>query len=167
MKATSPVGLAVIAFSILAASLAHAATPYHAADHEHDGAVQLESYAAGANSQIAPQEAAGLARAKRSEVILFDIEADTVACEGVAPMRCLVVNGEYFYDVIDGYRHVEGQPARIYVERSERSEPVPADAGDFFTDASTSPDRCGAIDRALRRASARRAIPPGRPIRRS
>ena len=47
-------------------------------------------------------------------------------------MRCLVVNGEYFYDVIDGYRHIEGQPARIYVERTERPEPVPADAGGFL-----------------------------------
>ena len=65
-------------------------------------------------------------------MILFDIDAHTVPCEAVAPMRCLVVNGEYFYDVIDGYRHIEGQPARIYVERTERPEPVPADVGAFL-----------------------------------
>ena len=75
--------------------------------------------------------AVDLARTDHSTVILFDIEANPVPCEGLVPMRCLVVNGEYFYDVIDGYRHVEGRPARIYVERSKRPEPVPADVGDF------------------------------------
>lgn len=75
--------------------------------------------------------AVDLARTDHSTVILFDIEANTVPCEGLVPMRCLVVNGEYFYDVIDGYRHVEGRPARIYVERSKRPEPVPTDVGDF------------------------------------
>ena len=90
--------------------------------------------AAGSDPQRdrAVKEAAGLARTDRPEVILFDIEAHTVPCQGVAPMRCLVVNGEYFYDLIDGYRHIEGQPARIYVERTERPEPLPADAGGFL-----------------------------------
>ena len=99
-----------LAVSILAVSLAHADAlhPCHPS-----------------------REISGLARTDRPEVILFDIEAHTVPCQGVAPMRCLVVNGEYFYDVIDGYQHIEGQPARIYVERSERPEPVPADAGAF------------------------------------
>lgn len=100
-----------LTFSILAVSLAHADTarPCHTA-----------------------REIIGLARTDRPEVILFDIEAHTVPCQGVAPMRCLVVNGEYFYDRIDGYRHIEGQPARIYVERTERPEPLPADAGGFL-----------------------------------
>ena len=75
--------------------------------------------------------AVDLARTDHSTVILFAIEANTVPCEGLVPMRCLVVNGEYFYDVIDGYQHVEGRPARIYVERRKRPEPVPADVGDF------------------------------------
>lgn len=90
-------------------------------------------YAAGRDPQMdrALEEATGLARTDHSAVILFDIEANTVPCERLVPMRCLVVNGEYFYDVIDGYRHVEGRPARIYVERSKRPEPVPADVGDF------------------------------------
>lgn len=62
----------------------------------------------------------------------FDIAAETVACEGVAPMRCLVVNGDYFYNSIEGYEHVEGRAARIYVERRElpRYEQL-ADAGRY------------------------------------
>lgn len=51
----------------------------------------------------------------RSE--LYRIAPDTVECQGVAKQRCLVVNGEYFYDVIEGYEHVEGEAAEILVER--------------------------------------------------
>ena len=103
--------LNAIVFSILALSLAQADTwrPCHPS-----------------------REISDLARTDRPEVILFDIDAHTVPCEAVAPTRCLVVNGEYFYGVIDGYRHIEGQPARIYVERTERPEPVPADVGAFL-----------------------------------
>lgn len=158
MKTTSR--LATIVFSILAATPAHPGTPrsYPASEHEHSGAVRLETYdevcrivaerffgprlrgvnvaalcAAGRDPRMdrALTEAVGLTRTDHSTVILFVIEANTVPCEGLVPRRCLVVNGEYFYGVIDGYRHVEGRPARIYVERSKRPEPVPADVGDF------------------------------------
>ena len=103
--------LNAIVFSILAVSLAQADTwrPCHLS-----------------------REISDLARTDCPEVILFDIDAHAVPCEAVAPMRCLVVNGEYFYGVIDGYRHIEGQPARIYVARTERPEPVPADVGAFL-----------------------------------
>lgn len=62
---------------------------------------------------------------------VFNIAAKTVPCEGVAPMQCLVVNGEFFYDPIDGYEHVEGQAAQICVLRTERPKPIPADLGQF------------------------------------
>lgn len=154
------ISFAAIVFSILAATPAHPGTPRscQASEHGHSGAVRLETHdeacrivaerffdpwlrgvnlaalcAAGREPRMdrALTEAVGLARTDHSVVILFVIEANTVPCQGLVPMRCLVVNGEYFYDVIDGYRHVEGRPARIYVERSKRPEPVPADAGDF------------------------------------
>ena len=91
-------------------------------------------YAAGSDPQMdrAVEEAAGLARADAHDIVLFEIGAHTVPCEGVAPMRCLIVNGEYFHDEIDGYRHIEGQPARIRVRRIERSGQIPADAGRFY-----------------------------------
>ena len=131
MKTTSR--LAAIVFSILAATPAHPGTPrsYPASEHEHSGAVPLETHDEACRRDRALTQTVGLARTDHSAVILFVIEAHTVPCEGLVPRRCLVVNGEYFYDVIDGYRHVEGRPARIYVERRKRPEPVPADVGDF------------------------------------
>jgi hypothetical protein len=62
---------------------------------------------------------------------VFDIAADRADCVGVAPMKCLVVNGEYFYDGIEGYTHVDGQAARICVAKTPRPEPLPMDAGAF------------------------------------
>lgn len=59
----------------------------------------------------------------------FNIAANTEACQGVAPMRCLIVNGEFFYDKIDGYEHVEGQATTICTAASQRPEPLPADVG--------------------------------------
>lgn len=63
------------------------------------------------------------------EIRVFNIAGERVSCEGVAPMQCLVVNGEYFYDDIIGYAHVKGRPARICVQEIPRPGEVPADAG--------------------------------------
>ncbi len=63
---------------------------------------------------------------------LYRIAAETVPCVGVGPQRCLVINNTLFYDGIDGYEHVEGQAAEICVERSNRPEPVPADASIYL-----------------------------------
>lgn len=51
-------------------------------------------------------------------------------CVGVAPMRCMVVDGELFYDEIEGFEHEEGYRYRIRMERYDPwggGEP-PADA---------------------------------------
>ncbi len=61
----------------------------------------------------------------------FDIAAETVPCTGVVPQRCLVVNGTYFYDPIEGYTHTEGRAAAIYVARTRREGVQPADASAF------------------------------------
>ena len=61
-------------------------------------------------------------------VEVFEIAPDTVQCEGVGPQRCLVVNGEFFYDEIAGYTHRDGQAARICVLRIQSDASVPADA---------------------------------------
>ncbi|MCT8158611.1 DUF4377 domain-containing protein [Pseudoruegeria sp. SHC-113] len=67
----------------------------------------------------------------QGELLTFNIAADTQPCTGVAPMRCLIVNGAYFYDPIAGYTHVEGQPATLSVLRTPAGLPLPADAGAF------------------------------------
>ena len=51
-------------------------------------------------------------------------------CVGVAPMRCMVVDGELFYDEIEGFEHEDGYRYRIRMERYDPwggGEP-PADA---------------------------------------
>lgn len=65
------------------------------------------------------------------EKLEFDIAAGTEPCVGVAPMRCLVINGDFFYENIVGYQHIEGQAAKICVLRTKRPEPIPADLGAF------------------------------------
>ena len=51
-------------------------------------------------------------------------------------MRCLVVNGEYFYDDIQGYSHQEGIGQTLRVERTQICNPAvlnscPQDTGIF------------------------------------
>jgi hypothetical protein len=75
--------------------------------------------------------ALGASASTEGEKLVFEIDANTAPCVGVAPMRCLIVNGEYFYESIAGYRHIEGTAAKICVLRSKRPEPVPADLGVF------------------------------------
>ncbi|WP_209509561.1 DUF4377 domain-containing protein [Ruegeria sp. HKCCE4150] len=66
------------------------------------------------------------------EKLVFEIAADRVPCVGVAPMQCLVINGEFFYGSIVGYRHFDGQAAKICVLRTKRPAPIPADLGAFL-----------------------------------
>lgn len=75
--------------------------------------------------------AIGAFASAEGEKLVFEIDANTAPCVGVAPMQCLVVNGEYFYESISGYRHIEGTAAKICVLRSKRAEPIPADLGAF------------------------------------
>lgn len=75
--------------------------------------------------------ALGASASAEEKKLVFEIDANTAHCVGVAPMRCLVVNGEYFYESIAGYRHTEGTATKICVLRSKRTEPVPADLGAF------------------------------------
>ena len=66
------------------------------------------------------------------EIERFDIAAQTQPCVGVGPMQCLIVNGEFFYNSIEGYTHVEGEAAQICVAKTRRPAPVPADAGIYL-----------------------------------
>ena len=66
------------------------------------------------------------------EVEVFNIAAHETDCVGVGPRQCLIVNDELFYDSIEGYQHVEGQAARVCVEKTKRPEPIPADASSLI-----------------------------------
>ena len=55
---------------------------------------------------------------------------ELVDCVGVAPMRCMVVDGELFYGEIEGFEHEAGYRYRIRMERYDPwgGEEPPADA---------------------------------------
>ena len=73
------------------------------------------------------------AESAKSEVMTVTVGPDKVDCVGVAPMKCLVVDGENFYDPIDGFEHVAGTAYVLKIERTARfgDKPVPADAGAY------------------------------------
>lgn len=54
-------------------------------------------------------------------------------CVGSAPMRCLVVDGELFYDDIEGFEHEAGYRYRLRLERYDRwqGQAPPADASKY------------------------------------
>ncbi len=58
--------------------------------------------------------------------LLFRIWPNPEDCQGGAggPRQCLMVNGELFYDTIDGYRHEAGQGRLIRVERTQICNPA-------------------------------------------
>ena len=45
------------------------------------------------------------------------IGPDLVDCVGVAPQKCLVVDGTLFYGAIDSFNYSEGYTLRLKVER--------------------------------------------------
>jgi heat shock protein HslJ len=83
---------------------------------EIDGVTMVENAVSGESAQ--------------SEVEVFTVASEKVECVGVGPMECLVVNGEYFYDEIQGFEYEPGYQYTLQVERTER-ENVPADASAY------------------------------------
>ena len=59
---------------------------------------------------------------------------ELVECVGSYPRQCLVVDGELFYDPIDGFRHQAGYRYRLRIERYDRfpgQTAVPQDTGRY------------------------------------
>lgn len=58
---------------------------------------------------------------------------ERVYCEGSAPMMCMVVDGELFYDDIEGFEHEAGYRYRLRMERYDRwqGQAPPADASKY------------------------------------
>ena len=65
------------------------------------------------------------------DTLTFQIAPYTQDCTGVAPMKCMVVNNELFYDDIQGFEYQEGTEYTITVKRIKR-ENVPADASAYI-----------------------------------
>ena len=59
---------------------------------------------------------------------------ELVECVGSHPQQCLVVDGELFYDPIDGFRHQTGYRYRLRIERYDRfpgQTEIPQDTGRY------------------------------------
>lgn len=57
-----------------------------------------------------------------------------VECQGVAPQWCLIVDGEFFYDDIDGFDHEAGYRYRLRIEEYDRwpgQTEIPQDTGRY------------------------------------
>lgn len=63
-------------------------------------------------------------------ILLFKVEPETQSCVGVGPMDCLVINGEFFYDQIEGFKFEPGYSYELKVERAQQAN-VPADASKY------------------------------------
>ena len=51
--------------------------------------------------------------------LLVTVGSELEDCAGPASMKCLLVNGELFYDTIEGFDHEEGFYYRLKIERED------------------------------------------------
>jgi len=63
----------------------------------------------------------------------FNIESELKDCVGVGPMKCMVVNGNYFYDKIQGFEFESGYTYELKVKKglafgTDDPTKIPADA---------------------------------------
>jgi len=65
-----------------------------------------------------------------SSIETFEIESSQVDCTGVGPQKCLVVNGQLFYDGIEGFEFEEGYEYKLRVNKTQIYDETnaPADA---------------------------------------
>jgi len=54
-----------------------------------------------------------------SNIVVFEVASNLVDCVGSMPMKCMVVNGEYFYGKISGFDYQEGYQYKLKVEKTE------------------------------------------------
>lgn len=66
-------------------------------------------------------------------VMEVSVGPDLEDCVGSAPMMCMVVDGELFYDDIEGFEHEAGYRYRLRMERYDRwqGQAPPADASKY------------------------------------
>ncbi|PID70525.1 heat-shock protein [bacterium DOLZORAL124_38_8] len=57
--------------------------------------------------------------ATKNNIEIFKIAPQTQKCTGVVEMDCLVVNGELFYDSIDGFEFENGYNYELEVEKKQ------------------------------------------------
>lgn len=64
--------------------------------------------------------------------VIVTVDSELAPCTGVAEMDCMVVDGQLFYDSINGFKYEEGYVYQLEVEQIFRDEPIPADVGTWY-----------------------------------
>ena len=54
---------------------------------------------------------------RQTALMEVTVDPELVDCVGVGPRKCLVVDGRYFYDAIEGFDHEPGYRYRLRMER--------------------------------------------------
>ena len=75
-------------------------------------------------NQASPEaNAAKTDNSNSSDKIIVTIGPELQDCVGVGPMKCMVVDGEFFYDQIQGFIHRNGVTSTIEIEREQFCDP--------------------------------------------
>ena len=84
----------------------------------------------GTTMPASPGDDAGDDGAVREVTVGPELEA----CDGPFPQQCLVVDGELFYDAIEGFEHEAGYRYRLRIEQYDRfpgQTEIPQDTGRY------------------------------------
>ena len=93
---------------------------------------EVEISFAGPDDGVDDIAAAFASKPQKENVSIVTVGSERVSCTGVAPMECMVVDGELFYDNIEGFEYEEGYVYSLEVEQIFKDEPVPADSASWY-----------------------------------
>ena len=86
-------------------------------------------------ADAAPAAVEGPATTAEADGVILEVTVgpEREDCVGSAPMRCLVVDGELFYDPIEGFEHQEGYEYQLKIEQYDAwpGQEPPQDAGRY------------------------------------
>mgnify|MGYP000221095660 CR=1 FL=1 len=63
------------------------------------------------------------------KIMVVSVGAEKIDCMGIMPMKCLIVDGSFFYDTIQGFDFERGYEYQLEIERTQpyTNRTVPAD----------------------------------------
>ena len=96
--------------------------------------IALAALAIAALACTAPAAEPATPTAPNGSVQEVVVGPEQVECTGSAPQLCLVVDGELFYDEIEGFKHEAGYIYRLRIEEYDRwpgQTEIPQDAGRY------------------------------------
>ncbi|WP_461535278.1 DUF4377 domain-containing protein [Spongorhabdus nitratireducens] len=65
-----------------------------------------------------------------SKTMVIEVAPFKADCHGMMPMKCLIVDGDYFYSDIQGFEFIKGYRYKLEIQRIQQytTDNVPADA---------------------------------------